>query len=198
MENLNNNENIDKKEISKETQKDRKKKRFLHTLKSEVLEWIFYIIICLTLAILINNTLIINANVPTGSMENTIPTKSRLFGNRLSYINKSPERGDIVIFWAPEENNVLYVKRVIGMPNDVVEIKDGVLYINGEVYEEDYIKNMSGTWEPFNVPEGKYFVLGDNRDNSHDARYWKDPYISKDDIIAKAIIMYWPRIEILK
>ena len=198
MENLNNNENIDKKEISKEIQKDRKKKRFLHSLFKETLEWCFYIVICLTLAILINNTLIINANVPTGSMENTIPTKSRLFGNRLSYINKNPERGDIVIFWAPEEDNILYVKRVIGMPNDVVEIKNGILYINGETYEEDYIKDMNGDYGPYKVPNDSYFVLGDNRNNSHDARYWRNPYITKDDIIAKAIIMYWPRIEILK
>ena len=200
MEDLNKetSQNIEKKEISKKIQKNRKKKRFLHSFIKETIEWCFYIIICLLFAVLINSVLIINANVPTGSMENTIPTKSRLFGNRLSYINKNPERGDIVIFWAPEEDNILYVKRVIGMPNDIVEIKDGVLYINGEVYEEDYVKNMSGTWEPFEVPEGKYFVLGDNRNNSHDARYWKDPYISKDDIIAKAVIMYWPKIQILK
>ena len=131
-------------------------------------------------------------------MENTLPTNSRLFGCRLSYIFSSPKRGDIIIFKAPDKENTLYVKRVIGTPNDKVYIENGKLYINDEEIEEDYIKEeMYGTFGPYEVPEDSYFVLGDNRNHSGDSRYWHTTnYVKKKDIVAKAKLLYYPNWEI--
>lgn len=163
----------------------------------EIISWVLYFAVAIIAAILIKNYLIINANVPTGSMQNTIQPGDRLIGNRLAYINSEPERGDIVIFSYPDNENETYVKRIIGLPGETITIEDAKIYINGSTkpLDEPYLKEEwveeTGPYV-FEVPEGSYFVLGDNRNNSKDARYWTNTYVSKEKILGEAIFTYWP------
>ena len=163
----------------------------------EILSWVIPFVIALAVAMFLKNYIIINADVPTGSMENTIMPGDRLIGNRLAYRSKSPERGDIVIFRYPDNEEELYVKRVIGLPGDTIDIEDGKIYINGsaEPLQEDYLKEewtvATGPYT-FEVPEGSYFMMGDNRNDSWDARYWSNTYVTKDKILGKALFTYWP------
>lgn len=163
----------------------------------EIISWVLYFAVAIIAAILIKNYLIINANVPTGSMQNTIQPGDRLIGNRLAYINSEPERGDIVIFSYPDNENETYVKRIIGLPGETITIEDAKIYINGSTkpLDEPYLKEEwveeTGPYV-FEVPEGSYFVLGDNRNNSWDARYWTNTYVSKEKILGEAIFTYWP------
>ena len=119
--------------------------------------------------------IIINAKVPSGSMENTIMTHDRLIGFRFAYWFDEPQRGDIILFEYPVDEKQTYIKRVIGLPGETVEIRDGHIYIDGseKPLEEDYLKE-TWIWEndgyTFEVPEGCYFVLGDNRNDSEDGR----------------------------
>lgn len=125
--------------------------------------------------------------VPSGSMESTIPTNSYLISLRTDYWNKSPSRGDIVVLRKDNGEKTLYVKRIVGEPGDTVEIKSGITYINGEVYKEPWLKETpeNKNFGPYEVPEGKYFCMGDNRNNSLDSRYWDTPYVSEKNILAK-------------
>jgi signal peptidase I len=149
-------------------------------------------------AYILSNYVIVNAKVPSGSMISTINIDDKVIGFRLSYLFSDPERGDIVMFNAPDKENTIYIKRIIGVPGDTITISDNQLYINGELQEESYVKNgwtrSEGTTE-YVVPEGEYFMMGDNRDNSSDSRVWGT--VKKDDIIAKAIFRYYPSVKSL-
>lgn len=167
-----------------------------------VLEYAVSIGIAIIAALLINNFILLNARVPSGSMENTIMTGDRLFGFRLSYLFSDPERGDIVIFKYPDDESVNYIKRIIGLPGETVTIKDGKIYINHSdtPLKEDYLKEewvRANTDMEFTVPEGYYFMLGDNRNNSKDSRYWNNTYVARDKILAKAIFRYWGGFKLL-
>ncbi|MBO5371650.1 MAG: signal peptidase I [Lachnospiraceae bacterium] len=163
----------------------------------EVISWVITIVLAVVAALFIKNYIIINANIPSGSMENTIMTGDRLFGNRLAYKNHAPERGDIVIFAFPDDETETYVKRVIGLPGETVVIEDGKIYIDGSKtpLEENYLKDewivATGPYA-FEVPEDAYFVLGDNRNNSYDARYWDNTYVYRDKILGEAVFRYYP------
>lgn len=169
-------------------------------VKKEIFSWIKIIVFAVVIAFVINNYIIINANVPTGSMENTIIHGDRMIGLRTAYWFSDPQRGDIVIFKFPDDETETYVKRIIGMPGDKVVIKDAKIYINDseEPLKEDYLPEewtyINGSDEPleYNVPEDSYFVLGDNRNGSADARSWNNKYVKKSKIIAKAEFVYWP------
>lgn len=163
----------------------------------EILSWVIPFVLALVVAVILKNYVIINADVPTGSMENTIMPGDRLIGNRLAYMNDVPERGDIIIFRYPDDEEELYVKRVIGLPGETVDITDGKIYIDGasEPMEEVYLKEewtvATGDYH-FEVPAESYLVLGDNRNDSWDARYWTNTYVHLDKILGKAVVTYWP------
>lgn len=163
----------------------------------EILSWAMYFVAAVAIALVLKNYVIINAVVPTGSMENTIMEGDCIMGFRLAYTFSEPKRGDIVIFKYPDDETQKYVKRIIGLPGDTVTIEDGEIYINGSStpYQESYLKEewvvATGPYE-FEVPEDSYLVLGDNRNNSSDARYWTNTYVSKDEIIGKAEFVYFP------
>lgn len=132
---------------------------------------------------------IINAFIPSESMENTLQVGDFVMGNRLA---RNYERGDILIFKFNDEE--YFIKRLIGLPGDDIEIKDHAVYVNGEKLDEPYLKEQMETPEEmsFHVPEGSYFMMGDNRNESYDSRYWDDPYIKKDQIVARAVFRFWP------
>lgn len=224
--------------------------------KYELISWLQIIVGAFVLAFLLNNFVIANSKVPTGSMETTIMPHDRVIGLRLSYTLGDPDYGDIAIFkygWicnrcgkasgegeAPDicpvcgqeithPRTLYYVKRVIGMPGDVIDIKqDGAVkvsevkdqspelakmaeaepdrelvtaavYRNGEKLEESYINGpMLYTGDlHYEVPADSYFFLGDNRNNSGDSRYWKNPYIADEKMVAKVLFRYFPHPAIL-
>ena len=172
------------------------KRREEESAVKEVISWVITIALAVVAALFIKNYVIINANIPSGSMENTIMTDDRLFGYRLAYNRSSPERGDIVIFKFPDNEEENYVKRVIGLPGELVVIQDAKIYINGSEtpLEENYLKEewTVGTGPyTFEVPENSFLVLGDNRNNSWDARYWDNTYVAKEKILGKAVFRYY-------
>ncbi len=168
-------------------------------LKREIISWILVVVTAFLLAFVTTHYVIIKAEVPSGSMENTIMTGDRIVGNRLAYLFSEPKRGDIVIFKFPDDETQNYVKRVIGLPGETVQVTDGVVYINGEALEEDYLKEeMYGDTEEFLVPEGCYFMMGDNRNSSYDSRKWDNSYVKEEKILGKAWFRYSPSIGILK
>ena len=163
--------------------------------KKEIISWLQIIVAAVVIALVLNNFVIANSRVPTGSMENTIMSRSRVIGSRLAYLKDDPQRGDIVIFHYPDDESIYYVKRVIGLPGETVMIEDGKVYINGSdtPLDEPYLAEpMEGSYGPYTVPEGCYFMLGDNRNNSRDARFWENKYVKKDKIIAKVLFCYYP------
>ena len=133
--------------------------------------------------------------VEGASMENTLHNGDNLIVDKLSYRFHDPERFDIIVFPFQFQDNTYYIKRIIGLPGETVEIRDGHIYIDGssEPLEDVETKEyMVGNYGPYTVPEGCYFVMGDNRNDSKDSRYWIHPYVSKDKILGKAVFRYWP------
>lgn len=121
-----------------------------------------------------------------------------LLTEKVSYYFRDPGRGDVVVFTPPVTNLDEYIKRVIALPGETVMVKDGKVYINGKVLDEPYIANSVYTnggsflseGQSYKVPEGEFFVMGDNRGNSSDSRYWGP--ITKKVISGRAWIVYWP------
>ncbi len=134
--------------------------------------------------------------IPSSSMEPTLQINDRLIIEKLSYYFQEPERGDVVVFnptKALEARNFhdAFIKRVIGLPGDTVEVKGGDVYVNNNKLSEKYIaEDPNYDYGPVTVPPGEYLVLGDNRNNSYDSHYWG--YVPKDKIIGKAFVRFWP------
>lgn len=167
-------------------------------IKSELIGIIKTVVVAIVIAFIINNFILVNAVVPTGSMKNTIMPNDRIVAFRLSYLFSEPKRGDIIVFKAPDERDILYVKRIIGLPGETVNIIDGKVYINDSQtpLEDSYIlEDMIGSFGPYVVPEDSYFMMGDNRNDSQDSRYWEHTFLPKDDILGKVIFKYYPKIE---
>ena len=159
-----------------------------------ILECCSIIAIALIIACLINKFVIFKVRIPSESMVPTLNVGDQLYVSRM-YNTQSLKRGDIVVFNFKPKNEI-FIKRLIGLPGDNVTIKSGIVYINGDKLEEDYVKNPESTDGVYNVPEGKYFFLGDNRAISDDARKWQNEYgityIDEEDIQGKALIKVWP------
>lgn len=174
-------------------------KKELHPIIKELISIIKVVIFAMILSLFMRKYIVTNAYVPSGSMEPTIKADSNILLNRLAYVSKEPERGDIVAFPFPDNEDELYLKRIIGLPGETIEGIDGCVYVNGVKLENDfsdiYIFNDFG---PFTVPENSYFMMGDNRNNSLDSRYWNHTYVSKDDIIGKAVMIIHPEIKFVE
>ena len=181
-------------QYNKSTSAPSEKKSSSSGIISEIFSYVKIFAIAIIIAYVTTHFIIINAQVPTGSMKNTIMEGDRLIGFRLSYKFSKPERGDIVIFKYPDDETQTYVKRVIGTPGDIVQIANGKVYVNNEELEEDYLKepmNISTKQETYVVPEGHYFMMGDNRNSSLDSRYWTNTYVAEDKILAKVLFRYY-------
>ena len=170
--------------------------------KKSVWKELFPYILILGIVLVLRIFVFINAVIPSGSMESTIPVGARVMGLKCSYLIEEPQRGDIIVFDADRvDPGNLYIKRIIAIPGDTIEIKDGETILNGEILEEDYLKERE--WDGENVPETTvpedcYFVMGDNRNDSNDARFWgeENRWVTSDEIIGKAYFTYWPLSEI--
>ena len=184
-------ENEKEETVLEQDKKDKKKAKKEDSFGRELLSWVFTIVIALFLGWFLGKVVLFNANVPTTSMESTIMKGDNLIGFRLAYKFSEPERGDVVIFPYPDDTSVPYVKRIIGMPGDTVEIHDGEVYINGVVLDEsEYLAvTTEGEFGPFVVPEGSYFMMGDNRNFSLDSRYWENKFFRIDDMRKKLLFI---------
>lgn len=173
----------------------RKEKEESVSTARELFQWVAAIVAAVLIALAIDNFVIVNAQIPSGSMENTIMTGDRVIGNRFAYSFSDPQRFDIIIFRYPDDESQLFIKRIIGLPGETVEIRDGKIYLNGsdEPLEDVQTKEtMVGSFGQYTVPENSYFVMGDNRNDSKDSRYWTNTFVTKDEILGKAIFRYWP------
>ena len=187
--------------MENKTENNKEKKKWdKKSVIKEVRDYVFLIILAFVLAFLMNKFVYANAEVPTGSMIPVVQPNDRLIVNRLAYLFEEPKRGDIVMFAFPDDEKDNYLKRIIGLPGEKVEIKNGLVYINDseKPLDEPYINDPpNGKYGPYNVPEGCYFMLGDNRDESKDARFWNNTYVKKEKIVGKAWLKYYPNIAIL-
>ncbi|MBE0477839.1 signal peptidase I [Candidatus Aerophobetes bacterium] len=164
------------------------------------------VIIALILAFLIRTFIVQTFWIPSGSMESTLLVGDRIMAYKLFYGMDNVQRGDIIIFKFPLDVRKDFVKRVVGLPGDVVEIRDKKVYINGEELIEPYIvhsdrRNIGfprDEYGPVKVPPESLFVLGDNRDSSEDSRYWG--YVPAKNLIGEVFLLYWPpqRVRIIR
>lgn len=178
--------NVENSKLEKRSDRNAKKKEktgFFY-------DWVVPILIAVVLAVLINRFVVFKVKIPSESMVPTLNVGDRLFVSRV-YNPENLDRGDVVVFYSEEKSESM-IKRLIGKPGDNIEIKDGIVTVNGETLYENYI----GTPDKFNgsytVPDEKYFFLGDNRFFSSDSRYWDNHYIDAKDIKGKAQLKVYP------
>lgn len=180
--------------------------------KSLIREYAESIIIAVLLALVIRTYLVQAFKIPSGSMEDTLAIGDHLlvnkfiYGTKIPFIDKrtltirEPRQGDVIVFEYPEDPSKDFIKRVVGVPGDVIEGKDKKVFVNGKPYEnpheihkeKDIIPkemNPRDTFGPVTVPNDSFFVMGDNRDRSYDSRFWK--FVRRDQIKGLAFIKYW-------
>jgi signal peptidase I len=180
--------------------------------KGLIREYAESIIIAVLLALVIRTYLVQAFKIPSGSMEDTLAIGDHLlvskfvYGTKIPFVDarvltiRDPRQGDVIVFEYPEDPSKDFIKRVVGVPGDVVEGKEKKVYVNGKPYEnphevhkeKDLIPkemNPRDTFGPVTVPAGSYFVMGDNRDRSYDSRFWK--FVRRDQIKGLAFIKYW-------
>ena len=161
-------------------------------------ENLILITIALVLAFFIRTFIAEPRYIPSDSMLPTLETGDRLVNEKISYRFTSPKFGDIVVFQPPPElqsrgysQDQAFIKRIIGTPGDTVKIDDGKVYLNGNILQEDYIKEPPlQAFQLVRVPQNQYFMMGDNRNDSNDSRYWG--FLPKKNMIGKAIFRFWP------
>lgn len=201
MEQHNGETEIEKMDEAQEeaTAQDTAVKRKRRTIFREIINNVVMILIALGIGFFLNKYVIANAQVPTSSMETTVMAGDRILVNRLSYVFGEPKRGDIVTFIYPDDGETLYLKRVMGLPGETIAGQDGVVYIDGRPLEEDFTQEVSEEdFGPYTVPAGTYFMMGDNRNDSWDSRYWEHKFVERKDIIGKAELSYFPHPRFLK
>lgn len=180
--------------------------------KSVFREYFEAICVAILLALFIRTFVVQAFKIPSGSMLPTLLIGDHLLVNKFIYgirvpftgkvviPIKSPERGDVVVFRFPKDRSIDYIKRVVGTPGDKVEIKDKKVFINGKPIIESHAhfstsavlkadENTRDNFGPIVVPEQHIFVMGDNRDNSYDSRFWG--FVDQKDVLGKAFILYW-------
>lgn len=157
-----------------------------------IVEGIETIVVALAMALLIRKFIFQTSLVFSGSMIPTMAINDRLIVNKFIYRFVDPIRGDIILFESPYKDDKEFVKRLVGMPGETIEVKQGVVYINGEqlILAGVNIRRDYSYYGPRTIPANHYFVMGDNRANSADSRVWG--FVSHDDLIGKATFTFWP------
>lgn len=176
--------------------------------KQAAKEWIEAIIIAFVLAMIIRTFVVQAFKIPTGSMRPTLIEGDRIFVNKFIYRFKELKRGDVVVFKYPENPKKDFIKRLIATQGERLEIKEGHIWINGKLIEEPqqirkiiyYNNDLNMIYckpgEAIIIPDGNYFVLGDNSASSRDSRYWG--FVKRKDILGQAMVIYWPLTRIRK
>lgn len=164
----------------------------------EVISWMKVIIAACLLSFVLNKFVFFQFTVPTESMERTIMVDNRIMSLRCAYLFSEPVRGDIIVFPYPDDPEKTFIKRVIGLPGETIEGKNGLVYIDQVPLVEDYVTSeLQEDFGPYKIPKDSYFVMGDNREVSLDARYWENKFVKREDIISKAILKFYPKIQML-
>ena len=157
----------------------------------EIFSWVMVFVVAFALAFTINKVVYFKVVVPSASMETTIMTGDKVIAFPLAYKLSKPKRGDIIVFPFPDDEEVDYIKRVMGLPGETIEGKDGLVYIEGVPLNEPYVKEtLNSDFGPYTVPKDSYFMMGDNRNDSADSRFWTNTFVKKDKIKGKAIFKY--------
>lgn len=186
--------------------------------KSVLADWVESIIVAFLLAMVIRAFVVQAFKIPTGSMRMTllegdlILVNKFIYGAKVPFTNyrlpalRQPRRGDVVVFIYPEDKKKDFIKRLVGLPQETIEIKGGSIYVNDKpapepIFNQIYYYNrgeFATEGQKIHVPAGSYFVLGDNSVSSKDSRYWG--FVPKDDLLGQAMIVYWPpqRIRLIK
>ena len=164
----------------------------------EILGWIFYIIVILVLTYVIITYVGQRTSVSGSSMETTLSDGDQLLVDKLSYRFQDPKRFDIIVFPYQYEENTYYIKRIIGLPGETVQVVDGYVYINGsrlesDIYGNELMDDPMAASRPITLGEDEYFVLGDNRNNSEDSRYGDIGNINKKYIVGKVWFVISPK-----
>ena len=178
--------------------------------KSVLRDWVESIIIAFLLAMVIRTFVVQAFKIPTGSMRMTLQEGDLILVNKFVYGAKvplsnyylpalrEPRRGDVVVFIYPEDKKKDFIKRLVGLPGETVEIKSGSIYINDLPAEEPIFKQIyyynrgdfAAEGQKVTVPKNSYFVLGDNSVSSKDSRYWG--FVPKENLLGQALVIYWP------
>lgn len=160
-----------------------------------VWDWVWPVLIGVVVARAVMQFIVSVATVPTASMAPTIPNPCYILVNHVATETSAPTRGEVVLFHFPDNPSTIFVKRVIGLPGDTVTIHSGHVYINGARLNEPYLSPglvTEGDLGPFHVPAGHYFMMGDNRNNSDDSRFWVNKYVAQSAIVGRADFVIWP------
>ena len=165
-------------------------------IAGEILSFLLYVVVVVGITFLIIHYVGQRTYVSGSSMENTLSDGDNLIVDKITYRFSDPKRYDIIVFPYQYEENTYFIKRIIGLPGETVQIVDGIIYIDGEALQESYgrevMKNSGLAADPVTLGEDEYFVLGDNRNDSTDSR---DPSVGKiprDRIIGRAWVRVWP------
>ena len=166
------------------------------SILGELLSWIVYIVIVVILSLGIITFVGQRTKVSGHSMETTLSDGDNLIVDKISYRFRDPERFEIIVFPFQYVEHTYYIKRIIGLPGETVQVIDGYVYINGEMLDENYglevMDDPGIAAEPITLGEDEYFVLGDNRNHSSDSRDPSVGVLHRDDIMGRAWIRIWP------
>jgi signal peptidase I len=188
---------------------EKQQKTIVGNQRGSLRENIQAILIAVVLALFIRAFVVQAFKIPSGSMLETLQIGDHILVNKFIYGThipftdlsiapvRKPERGDIVVFKYPLDEKRDFIKRLIGIPGDTIEIKNKIVFVNGKELMDPYVDHRDGNiipgkrdnFGPVTVPEGSYFVMGDNRDGSFDSRFWG--YVKEDEVVGKALIIYW-------
>jgi len=169
--------------------------------KSVLREYSEAILIALVFAIFIRTFIVQAFRIPSGSMETTLLVGDQILVDKIVYKFREPQRGEIIVFKYPEDPSRDFIKRVIGLPGETIELRNRVVYINGKPLQDNGYARHDGddyfprrprdNFGPVVVPQGKLFMMGDNRENSMDSRWWG--FLSESEVLGRAFIIYWSR-----
>ena len=168
----------------------------MKNIVKELSAWLIYILVIIVISYLVITFVGQRTQVSGSSMETTISDGDQLIVDKISYRFRDPNRYDIVVFPYQYEKNTYYIKRIIGLPGETVQIVDGYVYIDGQKLDEHYgnevMENPGLAADPVVLGDDEYFVLGDNRNNSQDSRAANVGVIHRDDLLGRAWIRIWP------